>query len=99
MRLTRLPVPRYGRMSAWLLIKIAFQLLTDAAWISFLLLRPTRAVAAENPFLRRQLALFKQRGIQLRRIDSATRISLAILARCFKWRDAPLVVRPKMMTR
>ena len=32
-------------------------------------------------------------------MDSATRISLAILARCFEWRDAPFVVRPNTMIR
>jgi hypothetical protein len=60
------------------LIKIAVQLLADAARFSILLFRPTRSVQAENLFLRRQLALFKERGIQPRRVDSATRISLAM---------------------
>ena len=81
------------------LVKIAVQLLADAAQFSILLLRPTRSVQAENLFLRRQLALFKERGIQPRRVDSATRISLAILARCCEWRDALFVVRPNTMIR
>src|SRR5229473_2462658 len=81
------------------LIKIAVQLLADAAQFSILLFRPTRSVQAENLFLRRQLALFKERGIQPRRVDSATRISLAILARLFEWRDALFVVQPKTMIR
>src|SRR5437899_7202031 len=76
------------------LIMIAVHLLADAVRFSILLFRPTRSVQAENLFLRRQLALFKERGVQPRRIDSATRISLAILARCFEWRDALFVVRP-----
>jgi hypothetical protein len=50
-------------------------------------------------FLRRQLALFKERGIQPRRIDAATRISLAILARLCEWQDALFVVQPKTMIR
>ena len=54
---------------------------------------------AENLFLRRQLALFKERGIQPRRVDSATRISLAVLARLVEWRDALFVVQPKTMIR
>src|SRR6266851_4244627 len=81
------------------LIKIALELLADAARFFILLFRPTRSVQAENLFLRRQLALFKERGIQPRRVDSATRISLAILARCFEWRDALFVVRPNTMIR
>src|SRR5207237_9301577 len=59
------------------LIMIAVDLLADAVRFSILLFRPTRSVQAENLFLRRQLALFKERGVQPRRIDSATRISLA----------------------
>src|SRR5229473_2652839 len=81
------------------LIKIAVQLLADAAQFSILLFRPTRSVQAENLFLRRQLALFKERGIQPRGIDAATRISLALLARLFEWRDALFVVQPKTMIR
>ena len=46
------------------LIKIAVQLIADAARFIILVLRPTRSVQAENLFLRRQLALFKERGIQ-----------------------------------
>src|ERR1700687_2016981 len=81
------------------LIKIAVQLLSDAAWFVILGVRPTQSVQAENLFLRRQLALFKERGVQPRRIDAATRISLAILARLFEWRAALFVVQPKTMIR
>ena len=81
------------------LIKIAVQLLGDAARFAILLFRPTQSVQAENLFLRRQLALFKERGVQPRRIDAATRISLALLARLFQWRDALFVVRPQTMIR
>src|ERR1700682_2956024 len=81
------------------LIKIAAQLLADAAWFVGLLFRSTQSIQAENLFLRRQLALFKERGVQPRRIDAATRISLAILARLFEWRAALFVVQPKTMIR
>ncbi|MGZ5140064.1 MAG: hypothetical protein ACXWCX_19885 [Burkholderiales bacterium] len=81
------------------LIKIAVQLLADAAWFVILRFRSTQSVEAENLFLRRQLALFKERGVQPRRIDAATRISLAILARLFEWRAALFVVQPKTMIR
>jgi transposase InsO family protein len=81
------------------LIQIAVQLLADVARLAILLFRLTKAVQAENLFLRRQLALFKERRIQPWRIDAATRISLAILARLFEWRDALFVVQPKTMIR
>jgi hypothetical protein len=41
-------------------------------------------------FLRRQLALYMERGVKPRRIDAATRVSLAFLSRWFAWRSALL---------
>ena len=81
------------------LVKIAVQLLADALGFGILLFRSTMSVQAENLFLRRQLALFKERGIKPRRPDVATRVSLAFLARLFDWRDALLVVQPKTLIR
>ena len=78
------------------LIRIAVQLLPDAAGFAVLLFRPNQSVEAEKLFLRRQLGLFKERGIKPRRVDVATRISLAILARLFNWRDALYVVHPRL---
>jgi putative transposase len=60
-------------------------------------LRPTSAVEAENLFLRRQSALYVERGVKPRRIDSVTRIALTILSRLFEWRDALVVVRPETL--
>jgi transposase InsO family protein len=67
-------------------------------WL-WLALRSTSAVAAENLFLRRQLALYIERGVKPRRVDSATRIALTILSRFFDWRDALVVVRPETLLR
>ena len=50
-------------------------------------------------FLRRQLALYVERGVKPRRIDPVTRLSLAILSRFFNWRDALVVVRPETTIR
>jgi putative transposase len=61
--------------------------------------RSTSAVAAENLFLRRQLALYVERGVKPRRIDSITRIALTILSGFFDWRDALVVVRPGTLIR
>jgi len=53
------------------------------------------ALRAENLFLlRRQLALYIERGVQPRRVDSATRVSLVVLARLFDWRGGFVVVQP-----
>jgi len=42
-----------------------------------------RSIEAENLFLRRQLALYVERGVEPRRMDSATRVALAFLSRFF----------------
>ena len=76
-------------------INIIVQLLADVVRFVIVQFRSTRSVKAENLFLRRQLALFKERGIKPRRVDAATRISLAVLGRLFDWRDALVVVQVK----
>jgi len=62
-------------------------------------LRSRRSVEAENLFLRRQLALYRERGVKPRRVDAATRLSLAVLSRLFDWRDSLVVVRPETLIR
>ena len=76
------------------LLKIAACLLADAFRFVALLFRSTESLQTENLFLRRQLALFIERGVQPRRVDAATRVSLAILARMFDWRNVLVVVQP-----
>lgn len=50
---------------------------------------------AENLFLRRQLALYRERGVKPKRIDAATRVTLTLLSRWFYWRSALVVVLPE----
>ena len=61
--------------------------------------RPRRSIQAENLLLRRQLALFKERGVTPRRIDAVTRLSLAWLSRLCDWRSCVVVVRPETIVR
>ena len=79
--------------------RIFFQLIADFVVYLGLLIRPRKAIAAENLFLRRQLALYQERKVEPRRIDPATRITLALLSRLFNWRDALIVVQPKTLIR
>jgi hypothetical protein len=67
-------------------------------WVQ-LAFRSSRSIKAENLFLRRQLALYTERGVKPRRIDPITRIGLTVLSRFFHWRDALVVVRPETMMR
>jgi putative transposase len=81
------------------LLRIAVRLVEDAVQWVLLVFRSKESVQAENLFLRRQLALYLERGIQPRRVDAATRVSLAVLARLFDWRGALVVVQPATMIR
>jgi len=67
-----------------------------------LVLLSTRArvvVAAENLFLRKQLALFQERQLKPHRADDSTRWLMATLSRVFHWRDALVVVKPDTLIR
>jgi putative transposase len=81
------------------LAKIGICLIEDAFRWVLLLFRSTKSVQAENLFLHRQLALFLERGVRPRRVDSASRVSLAVLAKLFEWRSALVVVQPATMIR
>ena len=79
--------------------RVFLQLIADFVLYLGLLIRPRKAIAAENLFLRRQLALYQERKVDPRRIDPATRITLALLSKLFNWRDALVVVQPKTLIR
>jgi hypothetical protein len=79
--------------------RIVLLLLADLIGLTVLALRPTRSVEAENLVLRRQLALYKERGMKPQRIDAATRVSLAWLTRLCDWRSCLIVVRPETVIR
>lgn len=53
------------------------------------------ALIAENLFLRKQLAMFKERKLKPRLASRATRLAMIALARFFNWRDALVVVKPE----
>jgi putative transposase len=81
------------------LLLILIQLVADAVRWCGLMPRSQRSIEAESLFLRRQLALYVERGVKPRRIDSVTRVAPAFLSRFFPWRDALVVVRPETMIR
>jgi hypothetical protein len=74
-------------------------LLVDALRYLGLCLRPPAALAAENLFLRKQLALYQERHIKPTRATHATQIALMRLARWFDWRQALVVVQPATFIR
>jgi putative transposase len=62
-------------------------------------LRSPHALAAENLFLRKQLALYQERHVKPRRATPATRVTLVWLARWCDWRQALVIVRPATLIR
>jgi putative transposase len=61
--------------------------------------QPRAALAAENLFLRKQLALYRERQVKPRRASDAARLTLVLLARCFAWREALTIVQPATLLR
>ena len=62
-------------------------------------LRSRAALAAENLFLRKQLALYRERQVKPRRASDPFRLTLVLLARCFAWRGALTIVQPATLVR
>src|SRR5262249_49121096 len=65
--------------------------------VSFL--RSSKAIRAENLVLRKQLASYIERGSKPRRLDHATRVSLALSTRLFDWRNTVVNVKPATIVR
>src|SRR5580704_12086434 len=57
------------------------------------------ALAAENLFLRKQLALFQERKVKPRRADDAARWTMATLSRMFPWGNSLMNVKPDTLIR
>src|SRR5499433_1531421 len=74
-------------------------LLSNALRFLRLCLRPSPTLAAENLFLRKQLAMYQERHVKPKRTTSATRLVLVWLSRWFDWRQALAVVQPETFLR
>jgi len=74
-----------------------FRILADLVHFVCLGLRSRSSLAADNLFLRKQLAFYQERKVKPRRADNPTRLTLVLLSRWFNWRDALIVVRPRTL--
>ena len=52
-------------------------------------------LAAENLFLRKQLAFYQEHQIRPRRLTATARLSLLFWSRFCDWRNALVIVKPK----
>src|SRR6516162_3583849 len=76
-----------------------FSVLLDLGRLLLSALRPRAALAAENLFLRKQLALFQERKVKPRRAADSTRWWMATVSRLFDWRAVLVVVKPDTLVR
>jgi putative transposase len=74
-------------------------LLVETWRFLLLCLRPPSALAAENLFLRKQLALYQERHVTPKQTTHETRMALTWLARWFDWRQALVIVQPATLIR
>jgi hypothetical protein len=71
----------------------------DVVRLGMLFFRSASSVRAENLVLRKQLARYIERGVEPRRVDHMTRVSLALFSRLCNWRDAVINVQPSAIIR
>ena len=83
----------------WKLLRTAVGVFWDRLTFFPLTFRTPQAVAAENLFLRKQLALYVERKTKPHRATDAVRFTLAQLSRFFEWRDALTIVKPDTLIR
>ena len=69
--------------------------LADLLRLVVLGFRSESSLAAENLFLRKQLAFYQERKIKPRRTSQSARVTLIFLSRWFNWRSALTVVTPR----
>ncbi len=75
------------------------RLLVDIVRFTSVGFRSRSQLAAENLFLRKQLALYTERQVRPRRADNATRITLVMLSKLIDWRAVLTIVKPDTLIR
>jgi hypothetical protein len=90
-------MPKVDRLFSLLLA--IFDPLLDALRFIRLSLQQRCTLAAENLFLRKQLALYLERQVEPRRPRAAAKLTLVLLSRLFPWRQALTIVKPDTFVR
>jgi putative transposase len=75
------------------------RLLADGCQLIRLALKSRAELAAENLFLRKQLALYQERKAKRHATSVALRWTMTALGRLFAWRDALVIVKPDTFLR
>jgi transposase InsO family protein len=85
--------------SAGHLLRTIGRLGLDLLSLASSVVRSRAHLAAENLFLRKQLALYLERQAKPGRADDATRLTLVALSRFLEWRQLLTVVKPETLIR
>jgi len=80
-------------------LRTAFALLADLLRLLRLMFQSRAQLAAENLFLRQQLACYVERQVRPRRTDNASRIALVLLSHFVDSRELLTMVRPDTLVR
>jgi putative transposase len=80
-------------------VRTVLRVVADLVRIVSATARSHAQLAAENLFLRKQLALYVERQVKPRRADDATRIALVALSWLIDWRRVLTVVKPDTLVR
>jgi putative transposase len=81
------------------MVRTAFDLVVNVLHFVVGGLQSHARLAAENLFLRKQLALYLEREVKPRRATDATRVTLVVLARFIEWRPLLTIVQPDTLVR
>src|SRR5688572_31210627 len=87
------------RVSSSTVWRTTVRLLVDTFTLVSLGFRSRAQLAAENLFLRKQLALYVERRVKSRRANDATRITLVTLSSFLEWRHLLTIVKPETLIR
>ena len=80
-------------------IRTAFALVRDLLCLLRRMCRSRAQLAAENLFLRKQLACYVERRARPHRTDNASRIALVLPSHLLDWRELLTIVRPDTFVR
>jgi putative transposase len=76
------------------LIAVLFSFASDLGQFLGSAFQSRTALVAENLFLRKQLAFYREHKVRPRRITDVARLSLVLWSRLFDWKKALLIVKP-----
>src|SRR2546422_5067196 len=79
-------------------VRTVLRIADDLVRLTAAAARSHAQLAAENLFLRKQLALYLERQVKPRRADDATRLTLIALSRLIDWRQLLTLVKPETLS-